>query len=123
MPRILVIEDTPANMTLAADILESAGHVALRAFDAQEGLALARAEQPDLVLMDMQLPGMDGLAATRLLKDDVRTSAIPIVAFTAQAMKGDDERMRAAGCAGYVSKPIRWRELLAAVDAAIADTR
>jgi len=73
--------------------------------------------------MDMHLPGMDGLAATRLLKDDARTRDIPVVAFTAQAMKGDDERMRQAGCAGYVSKPIRWRELLAAVDAAVATPR
>ena len=123
MLRILVIEDTPANMALATDILESAGHATLHAADARQGVALARRERPDLVLMDMHLPGMDGLAATRLLKDDARTRDIPVVAFTAQAMKGDDERMRQAGCAGYVSKPIRWRELLAAVDAAVATPR
>jgi two-component system cell cycle response regulator DivK len=121
MLRILVIDDTPANMMLAVDILESAGHATIRAADALQGIELARRERPDVVLMDMQLPGLDGLAATRLLKDDARTCDIPVVAFTAQAMKGDDERMRAAGCAGYVAKPIRWRELLAAIDAAAID--
>jgi two-component system cell cycle response regulator DivK len=123
MLRILVIEDTPANMALATDILESAGHATLRASQAPQGIEMARVERPDVVLMDMQLPGMDGLEATRLLKDDARTRHIPIVACTARAMKGDDERMRQAGCARVVSKPIRWRELLAAVDAAAATPR
>jgi two-component system, cell cycle response regulator DivK len=123
MLRILVIEDTPANMALATDILESAGHATLQAAHARQGIEMARSERPDVVLMDMQLPGMDGLEATRVLKDDARTRDIPVVAFTARAMKGDDERMRQAGCAEVVSKPIRWRDLLAAVDAAVATPR
>ena len=123
MLRILVIEDIPANMALATDILESAGHATLQAAHARQGIEMARSERPDVVLMDMQLPGMDGLEATRVLKDDARTCDIPIVAFTARAMKGDDERMRQAGCAGVVSKPIRWRELLSAVHSAAATPR
>ena len=120
---ILIVEDNAKNMKLVRDLLQHHGHRTLEADTGEAGLALALKERPDLVLMDMHLPGMDGLAATRLLKDDARTRDIPVVAFTAQAMKGDDERMRQAGCAGYVSKPIRWRELLAAVDAAVATPR
>lgn len=116
MARILIIEDTPANMLLAGTILQNAGHTLLQATDAAQGLSLAREQQPDLVLMDIQLPGMDGLAATRALKADERTHAIPVIALTAFAMKGDEERMRAAGCAAYVSKPLRYQQLLAAVD-------
>lgn len=116
MARILIVEDTPANMLLAGTILQSVGHTLLQAADAPLGLALAKEHQPDLVLMDIQLPGMDGLAATRALKADERTHAIPVLALTAFAMKGDEERMRAAGCAAYVSKPLRYQQLLAAVD-------
>ncbi|RRS04820.1 response regulator [Aquabacterium soli] len=116
MARILIVEDTPANMLLAGAILQSAGHTLLQASDAPQGLALAREHRPDLVLMDIQLPGMDGLAATRALKSDERTGGIPVLALTAFAMKGDEERMRAAGCAAYVSKPLRYQQLLAAVD-------
>lgn len=116
MARILIVEDTPANMLLAGTILQSAGHTLLQAADAPQGLALAREHRPDLVLMDIQLPGMDGLAATRALKSDERTETIPVLALTAFAMKGDEERMRAAGCAAYVSKPLRYQLLLAAVD-------
>lgn len=116
MARILIVEDTPANMLLAGTILQSAGHTLLQAADAPQGLALAREHRPDLVLMDIQLPGMDGLTATRALKADERTETIPVLALTAFAMKGDEERMRAAGCAAYVSKPLRYQLLLAAVD-------
>lgn len=116
MPRILVIEDIPANLALVAAILESAGHEVLSAGDAATGIALARDERPDLVLMDIQLPGLDGLSATRRLHGDAETAAIPVVAVTAQSMKGDRERMLAAGCVGYLSKPIDYRELLALVD-------
>ncbi|TAK79333.1 MAG: response regulator [Aquabacterium sp.] len=117
--RILIIEDVPANMALTASILQGAGHAPMQATDALTGLEMARSGSPDLILMDIQLPGMDGLAATRLLKDDARTRNVPVVALTAYAMKGDEDRMRAAGCDGYVAKPIRYRELLAAIDAAL----
>lgn len=115
MATILVVEDNPANMTLAAFLLESAGHSVLRATDAESGVTLARAERPDLILMDIQLPGMDGLDATALLKRDEATRTIPVVALTALAMKGDEERIRAAGCDGYIAKPMRYREFLAAI--------
>ena len=104
-------------MALAVFLLESAGHAVLSATDAEAGLALARDEQPDLILMDIQLPGMDGLEATALLKAEDATRAIPVIALTALAMKGDEERIRAAGCDGYVAKPMRYREFLAAIDA------
>ena len=120
MARILVVEDNPANMTLATFILESAGHVVLSARDAESGVSVARAQLPDLVLMDVQLPGMDGLQATALLKGDDVTRSIPVVALTALAMKGDEERIRAAGCDGYIAKPMRYKELLATVEAQLA---
>jgi two-component system cell cycle response regulator DivK len=102
-------------MTLATFLLKSAGYTVLSATDAEAGLALAHAEQPDLILMDIQLPGMDGLEATTLLKQDAATRAIPVIALTALAMKGDEERILAAGCDGYIAKPIRYKEFLAAV--------
>ena len=119
MAKVLVVEDNPANMTLATFLLESAGHTSLRAVDAEAGIALACAEQPDLILMDIQLPGMDGLEATALLKRDDATRAIPVVALTALAMKGDEERIRAAGCDGYIAKPLDYKELLATVKASL----
>lgn len=112
MARVLIVEDNPANMRLAVLLVELAGHSALSALDAESGLALARAEQPDLILMDIQLPGMDGLEATTLLKADQATRAIPVIALTALAMKGDEERIRAAGCDAYIAKPLAYKELL-----------
>jgi two-component system cell cycle response regulator DivK len=117
MAKILVVEDNAANMTLAVYLLETTGHTVLSATDAEAGLAFARAEHPDLILMDIQLPGMDGLEATALLKGDAATRAIPVVALTALAMKGDEERIRAAGCDGYIAKPMRYKEFLATVEA------
>jgi two-component system, cell cycle response regulator DivK len=114
--RILIIEDNPANMKLASLLLEKAGHAVLRAADAEAGLALSRSNQPDLILMDIQLPGMDGLAATVLLKQDPATAAIPIIALTAMAMKEDEEKTRVAGCDAYIAKPLRYQELYAAID-------
>ena len=116
MASILIVEDNPANMKLALLLLQNAGHEALCAEDAETGLMLARARKPDLILMDIQLPGMDGLAATALLKGDPATAAIPIIALTAMAMKEDKEKTRAAGCDAYIAKPLRYRELLAAID-------
>jgi two-component system, cell cycle response regulator DivK len=120
MARILIIEDNPANMKLATLLLENAGHAALCADDAETGLTLARSDLPDLILMDVQLPGMDGLAATALLKKDPATAAIPIIALTAMAMKEDREKTAAAGCDGYIAKPLRYQELYAAIDALLA---
>jgi two-component system cell cycle response regulator DivK len=115
MGKVLVVEDNPANMTLATFLLKSAGHTVLSATDAESGVTLARSEQPDLILMDIQLPGMDGLQATALLKADEATRAIPVIALTALAMKGDEERIRAAGCDGYIAKPLAYREFLATI--------
>lgn len=120
MPRVLVIEDNPANMKLASLLLRNVGHTVLCAVDAESGLTLARTEQPDLILMDIQLPGMDGLAATALLKQDPVTAAIPVIALTAMAMKDDQEKTRAAGCDAYIAKPLRFRELYAAIDNLLA---
>ncbi|MEO8069935.1 MAG: response regulator [Acidobacteriota bacterium] len=117
MAKVLVVEDNAANMALAVFLLESAGHTVLTAIDAEAGLTLARAEQPGLILMDIQLPGMDGLEATTLLKRDHATRAIPVVALTALAMKGDEERIRAAGCDGYIAKPMGYKEFLATIAA------
>jgi two-component system, cell cycle response regulator DivK len=120
--KVLIIEDNPANMTLAVFLLQSVGHTVLTATDAETGLSLARDEQPNLILMDVQLPGMNGLEATVLLKGLDATRAIPVIALTALAMKGDEERIRAAGCDGYIAKPMRYREFLAVVAARLAQT-
>jgi two-component system cell cycle response regulator DivK len=117
MATILVIEDNPANMTLATFLLQSVGHTVLSRTDAEAGLSLARERQPNLILMDIQLPGMDGLKATALLKGDDTTRAIPVIALTALAMAGDEERIRAAGCDGYIAKPFAYREFLATIAA------
>jgi len=114
---VLVIEDNPANMRLAVFLLENAGYSVLKDIDAEAGLATARTAQPDLILMDIQLPGMDGLAAITHLKQDEVTRAIPVIALTALAMKGDEERIRAGGFDGYIAKPMRYREFLDAVAA------
>src|SRR6476661_9956269 len=120
MAKVLIVEDNSANMTLAVFLLQSAGHSVLSARDAEAGLTLARDQQPDLILMDIQLPGMDGLQATALLKKDDATRGIPVIALTALAMKGDEERIRAAGCDGYIAKPMNYKAFLAAVSAQLA---
>ena len=115
MSTILIVEDNPDNRKLAGTVLEFAGYQVLQADDAVAGMALARSRQPALILMDIQLPGMDGLTATRLLKGDPETRAIPVLAVTAFAMRGDEERMLAAGCDGYLAKPFDYKDLLARV--------
>jgi two-component system, cell cycle response regulator DivK len=117
MATVLIVEDNAANMTLAVFLLQSAGHTVLSARDAEAGLTLARDEQPNLILMDIQLPGMDGLEAIAVLKQDDATRAIPVIALTALAMKGDEERIRAAGCDGYIAKPLAYKEFLAVISA------
>ncbi len=121
MARILIIEDNPANMKLATLLLQKAGHTVLCAVDAEVGLTLARIDRPDLILMDIQLPGMDGLAATTLLKQEPATAAIPVIALTAMAMKEDQEKTKEAGCDAYIAKPLRYQELYAAIDALLAN--
>lgn len=117
MAHVLIVEDNAANMKLARLLLSNAGHSVLCAVDAETGLTMAREQQPDLILMDIQLPGMDGLAATALLKQDPSTASIPVVALTAMAMKHDKERSQIAGCDGYIAKPLRYTELYAVIDA------
>jgi len=123
MAKVLVVEDNPANMKLTSLLLNSAGHVVLPAVDAETGLRLALDEQPDLILMDIQLPGMDGLAATAILKRDPATAAIPIIALSALAMKTDKERSQAAGCDAYIVKPVRYKELYAVLDRLLQEPR
>ncbi len=104
--RVLVIEDNLMNMELITDILTANGHEVLQAATAPEALALLEETKPDLILMDIQLPGVSGLDLTKRLKADPGTSRIPIVAITSYAMKGDEERALEAGCDGYIPKPI-----------------
>lgn len=116
MAKILIVEDNAANMRLACLLLTQAGHSVLCATDAETGLTLARERKPELILMDIQLPGMDGLAATSILKKDVQTAAIPVIALTAMAMKEDAEKTRRAGCNAYIVKPLRYKELYRVID-------
>jgi two-component system, cell cycle response regulator DivK len=120
MGRILIIEDNPANMKLTTLLVRNAGHSVINAVDAETGLTLARTDQPDLILMDVQLPGIDGLAATALLKHDPVTAAIPVIALTALAMKADEERSQVAGCDAYIAKPLRYKELYTAINKLLA---
>jgi two-component system, cell cycle response regulator DivK len=117
---ILIVEDNATNMKLSSFLLESAGYSVLTATNAESGVTIAREQHPDLVLMDIQLPGMDGLQATALLKADALTRDIPVLALTALAMKGDEERIRAAGCDGYIAKPLDYKAFLAEVKARLA---
>jgi len=114
MARILIVEDNPTNMKLAVLVLSSAGHQVLQATTAQEGVSAAMRERPDVVLMDMQLPDMDGIEATRILKAAPETASIPVVAVTASAMKGDKERVLAV-CDRYIEKPIDYKRLIAEI--------
>jgi len=107
-------------MTLSTFLLESADHDVIPAVNAEMALALARDRRPDLILMDIQLPGMDGLQATALLKADEATRRIPVIALTALAMKGDEERILAAGCDGYVAKPLDYKNFLMVVAKTLA---
>lgn len=108
--KILVVEDNLMNLELVSDVLEAHGYEVLQADTGQKALEIAGKELPDLVLMDIQLPEMDGLEVTRLLKNNEQTSGIKVIALTAHAMRGDEERAREAGCSGYIAKPINTRE-------------
>ncbi|MGH7361010.1 MAG: response regulator [Candidatus Methylomirabilales bacterium] len=105
-PRVLVVEDNPVNLELVTELLEQEGCQVLSAASAEAGLRLALAERPDLVLMDIQLSGISGYEATRQLKANPETAAIPVLALTSFAMRGDDRKAREAGCDGYMAKPL-----------------
>jgi CheY-like chemotaxis protein len=113
--KILVVDDNPTNLKLVSDLLQFEGHEILKAVDAEEAQIVLADTLPELILMDIALPGMDGLTLTRKLKADERTRHIRIVALTAFAMKGDDQKAFGAGCDGYITKPIDTRSLPAQV--------
>ena len=112
---ILVVEDNEKNMKLFRDILGATGYRTLEATSGERAVELARSQEPDLVLMDIQLPGIDGVEALARLRGDERTAQVPVLALTAQAMEGDHERFLSAGFDAYVSKPVDIAELVATV--------
>jgi CheY-like chemotaxis protein len=117
--RILVVEDNDMNMQLVEFLLEEGGYDIVKATSGEEALQLTRAangETPDLILMDIHLPGMDGLSVVRAMKEDARTARIPILALTAHAMRGDRDRFLEAGCDGYISKPIDVKTFVASIE-------
>lgn len=118
---ILVVEDNDLNMELVVAALELCEYRVLQAGDAETGIQLARTHLPDLILMDIQLPGMDGYTATRVVKSDPPTRNIPVVALTAYAMKSDQERALQAGCTGYISKPFSLNSFLEQVRTYLED--
>lgn len=118
--RVLVVEDDLLNLELVTDLLEASGFAVCRARTAEEGLQLARETAPNLILMDLSLPGKDGLAATRELKANPATRHLPVIALTAHAMKGDEEVSLIAGCDGYLKKPIDTRTFVATVAGLVA---
>ena len=120
--RVLVIEDDALNRELLQTVLEGAGFEVLEAVDAREGLERARAARPDIVLMDVQLPEMDGLTATRKLHEDSETAHIPVIAVTAHVKKDDEQRCLEAGCSLHVPKPIDTRTLPGLVSRIIAES-
>lgn len=115
---VLVVEDNDMNMQLVEYLLEEGGYAIVKATSGEEALALTRSEtqRPDLILMDIHLPGMDGLSVVREMKTDERTNRIPILALTAHAMRGDKDRFLEAGCDGYISKPIDVKTFLTSIE-------
>lgn len=112
MAKILIVEDNEMNRDMLSRRLERRGFAIVMAVDGQQGVDMARSEKPDLILMDMSLPVMDGWTATRTIKDDAELQAIPVIALTAHAMEGDREKAMAAGCDDYDTKPIELPRLL-----------
>jgi two-component system cell cycle response regulator DivK len=115
MKQILVVEDTADNRQILRDLLTSAGYALIEAMDGGAGVAAAIEHLPDLILMDIQLPVLDGYEATRRIKAHAATAKIPIIAVTSYALSGDEAKARAAGCDGYIAKPFSPRQLLATV--------
>ena len=122
-PQILVVEDNPMNLELVSDLLEASGFVVHHAASAEQGLILARAYLPEVILMDVSLPGLDGLQATKALRADPATRGLTIIALTAHAMRGDEELALAAGCDGYLPKPIDTRGFADKITGFIAAAR
>ena len=118
---ILIVEDNELNMKLFNALLERSGHATLRTKSGVEAIALAREHHPDLILMDIQLPEVSGLEVTRWIKDDEELKSIPVIAVTAFAMKGDEEKIRQGGCEAYLSKPISVSKFLETVNAFLVD--
>ncbi len=120
---VLIVEDNELNMKLFNDLLEANGRATLRTKSGVEAVKLARDHKPDLILMDIQLPEVSGLEVTRWLKEDPELCHIPVVAITAFAMKGDEEKILQGGCEGYLSKPISVAKFLETVNAFLGDKR
>ncbi|MEM7766576.1 MAG: response regulator [Pseudomonadota bacterium] len=116
---VLVVEDNELNMRLFCDLLDSFGYQTIQCRDGAEALDMARARQPDLIIMDIQLPEVSGLDITRWIKDDDELKAIPVLAVTAFAMRTDEQRVREAGCEGYLSKPIQMSSFIRTVEGLI----
>ncbi len=120
MPRILMVEDNEENRDALSRRLQRRGFEVLMAFDGVEGVAMAKAEKPDLILMDMNMPKLDGWEATRQIKADPATAALPVIGLTAHAMTGDRERAIAAGCTDYHTKPVEFPRLLSQIEAILS---
>lgn len=120
MLRVVVIDDSPSAAMLTEAMLKHAGHACRVAHMADQGIELVRQERPDLVLMDIQMPGMDGLTATRLLKLDAALRHIPVIALTAMAMRGDADMIFQAGCIGYIPMPVHYGTFIQSIEAVTA---
>jgi CheY-like chemotaxis protein len=118
---ILVVEDNELNMKLVRGLIKIGKYGMLEAIDAESGIEQIREQRPDLVLMDIQLPGMDGLSATKIIKEDPALKDIPVVALTSYAMQGDEEKALEAGCSGYIAKPIDTRKFLETISQYLKD--
>jgi CheY-like chemotaxis protein len=121
--KVLLIEDNPSILALVVDLLEIIGLKVITAVTAEDGIELARSESPDLILMDIGLPGMDGLTATRIIKEDTKINKIPVVAMSSHAMKGDKDKAIEAGCMGYITKPLDTKEFMKYVEKIISEVK
>jgi len=119
--RILIVEDQEDNRTILRDVLSTVGYDLIEAFNGEDGVRLAQTERPDLILMDIQLPKMDGYEATQQIKSIAELKTVPIIAVTSYALSGDEAKARAAGCDGYIAKPFSPRELLAKIRKYLSD--
>jgi two-component system cell cycle response regulator DivK len=121
--RVLVVEDDPVSLKLVRDVLQANGYETEEATNGEEAVAKAAALRPELIVMDIRLPGIDGLEATRRLRSDPSTAAIPVVAVTAQAMPEDEARIMAAGCQAYLPKPLRFTEFVSVVEGLLSGAK
>jgi len=122
MPRILIIEDNQDNREALARRLERRGFDVVAAVDGQQGVDMAKAERPDLILMDMNMPVLDGWRASQMIRDDPQTSELPIIGLTAHALAGDREKALQAGCSDYHTKPVDFPRLLEQIEALLTKT-